>query len=520
MRAIVTASDTTNYTQNSFDVVWYGRYENGKRMVHQFTAPFKPYYYLESAVGTYKSIDDKKLAKVEKNFPNEVKAERESLKRNGIQTYEADIPYTERVLYDLGIKKAVDLDTMQPCPDTGINMRVGVFDIETDDRYGFARPQDAKQEVLAIGYKDSYTGNTLLFTTIPPEKIIASELIKAVNSYKVRFLSLKTEKHMLGAFFGLLESEHAPDLLEGWNSDRYDIPYLTNRAKLLGIQAPFKQVGTLDLMAGYKRKHENKTISASLDYVSEQLLGEHKVEHEMGFYEMYSKHPLLFLKYLYRDVDLTYKIDQQQKITKFFYGLSRKAGTLEIGKWNADYIIDSRIFHAVRGKLVAKTKTKTQKDKTDGSHVFPAQRGLLERPIVVLDFKTEYPAIISSLNLSWDTVKRPEEPDDPTDIRVNGHRFTTKFRGILPQIIDELIADRDAIKAQMKKAAKEEYEVLDDDQRVTKELTNAFYGDLGNEYSRWYDYRIQPTITFVGREHVLFVADKIRNLVPEVLPIA
>lgn len=513
MRAIITATDTTNYVNGTFDVVWYGRYENGKRMAYTFQRPFKPYYYIESPDGTYRSIDDKPLIKVEKNYPNEVKSDRESLKRHGIMTYEADVPYTQRVMIDLGIKKGVDIDTMQPCSHEGINPRIGIYDIETDDRGGYARPgKNTNKEILAIGYFDSYTDKVLLFATIPPEKVIASDLVKAIGSYKVKFLSFDTEKHMIEGFYWLLQSEHAPDILEGWNIDRYDTPYIIERSKKLGIPLPFAQLSTLDLMAGYKRKHENKTISASLDYVANLLLCERKVVHKMGFYEMYSKDPILFLKYLHRDVVLPHKIDLHQKITSFFYGISARAGTPDIGKWNADYVIDSVLFHAVRGKLVAKTKTHTSKEKTDGSHVFPAQRGYFQIPISVLDFKTEYPAIISTLNLSWDTVKRPEEPDDPTDIRVNGQRFTTKFRGILPNIIDGLISDRDAIKAQMKNTDKLLYEVLDNDQRVTKELTNAFYGDLGNEFSRWYDHRIQPTITYVGREHVRFVAQKIEEL--------
>ncbi len=509
MRAIITASD---YTENPFRVRWFGRLENGERLNYEFPAPIKPYYYLEDSKGTYKSINRKPLVKIAKDLPYQVKNDRLNYEKNGVQTYEADILFAERVLYDLHIKKAVDLDTLKPIDHNGINLRIASFDIETDDRHGFARPEEAKEEVTGISYYDYLTNNVLLFSTIPESKVQTSKLIDAIGDFNFRFLSFESEKEMIHAFFYLLSGKNAPDILGGWEIQGYDIPYLENRGRKFGLYAPFRQVGQLDFRLAYKRKHENNVISSSLDYVANLLLGVGKVKHKMGFYEMYEKDPILFLKYSYRDAILPALIDKNQGLTKFFYSLSCNAGTLQIGKYNADYIIDARLFHKISGKYIAPSKPKPieKTKKGGGSLVFSAKSGMYKKYIIVLDFKGEYPAVISTLNLSHDTIRSEDDSFDPTDIIVDGYRFSTHIRGFIPETIDELMDERDKIKAEMRNVDPVMRDVLDNDQRTVKEITNAFYGDTKNSYSRWFDPRIQHCITFVARKHILWVADKVQ----------
>jgi DNA polymerase, archaea type len=107
-------------------------------------------------------------------------------------------------------------------------------------------------------------------------------------------------------------------------------------------------------------------------------------------------------------------------------------------------------------------KRKGEEGELKGGHVEDINEIKEYRNVVIFDFRGQYPSIISRYNICFTTACCDCCKDDPkakvntglSDVDDNGWWFCRKKRGILPQIIDELVALRDDYKSKMKSAKK------------------------------------------------------------------
>lgn len=543
MRAIITNS---YYTTNPLTIHWIGRKENGERLFMSFPSPIKPYFFAETDTG---------IQRIEVENPMDVRKEREKYRK----VWEADIPFTDRVLVDMGFKKAMDIDTLEPAEYEGINLRRFSIDIETDDTVplDINNPQG---EILQIGVRDYYKNLTIIMTTIQKfdlnkflelkfaedQKVRDSlisrgldKLASLIGNIDVKILTFTSEQSMLKFYYDFLHSKSYGDINVGWNIGKkltdheisgnvgFDIPYIQRRSEKYGLKIDWdKIVINFDLMDAYINLEENELESFSLEYISQRELGIGKIKHSMGYKEMYLKEPEKFMVYHYRDMLLVQLIDLKRGIFDFYLSESEKVGSLDIGRWNANYLIDTLLLHELHNTedhlpttTIGNTKTRIQ-----GGKVFIAVIGRFEI-VVVLDFSSEYPSIMETFNLSHDTITTLEEGD--VKIPELGYGFTLKKRGFIPRIIGKLKSYRKEIKKEMGKydVNTDDYKRLNNEQRVVKELTNAFYGvegnasDMGNgkyRYSRLYEPNVQQAITYLTRQHIQFVVNKIGSLDKEI----
>ena len=487
MKGIITSS---YYSLNPFMVHWIGRWENGKRMKYSFYAPFKPYFYYR---------EGNRLIKKEVDIPPQVKDERE----NYDQTYESDIIYPERVLTDLGVRKSVEIfdpsskqieGNYRPLEYRSVKqpLRRLYIDIETDERKAMDL-DDPQGEVLSIAMRDSYMNLTTIYTTIPKGKINTlklmqllrnenakireslirrglTKLTKYVGNMDLKVVSVKNEEEMLKTYNDYLRSDNAPDVQAGYNINGFDLQYLNSRAfkryRLnLGYRfhrgtygdwwADHREVSNLDLYFAYMRLQENDMKSFSLESVSQKELGIGKIQHEMGYHEMYEKDPELFLVYNYRDTLLCHLIDMKIGIIDTFAMLSEKAGTLDLGKWAATYLVDSAILRRTKDMDFKLPKAEAhQKIEVEGGKVMIPSFGVFHN-VVVFDFKHLYPNIMVQFNISPDTLLLDDQITE-NDIYIGvfgGHRVGYKkdVKGVIPATIVELVEERYRIKAEMKK---------------------------------------------------------------------
>ena len=558
MRAIITNS---YYQKEPFLVHWIGRWENGEKMHYVFKPPFKPYFYHED--------EYKNMVKEEVDLPSEVPAEREKY----TQTWEADIVFPERVLIDMNIWKGVDIidstktnteNNCYPSDYKGITLRKTYIDIETDDRV----PIDLelpKGAVLSIALRDSYTNITLIYTTIPKEKIntiklieelrISNEeirqsliarglhnLVKYVGNLDIKVVSFKTEKEMLEAYRDYLYSDNYGDINIGYNINGFDIPYLQQRAiepmfdsyvngrrKKINLgykinkfgreySATHSRIINFDMYQAYVRLQENDMETASLESVALKELGIGKVKHTEGYYEMYDKFPEKFLIYNYRDSLLVHLIDLKLGVFDFFLMLSNKAGTLNIGKWNSTYLIDTLLFRVTHGTPF-KIPTHTTKTKVEvpGGKVIPASNGIFKN-VIVFDYKHLYPRIIRQFNMSYETILFDDQigENDVFIAEIQGRKvgFSGSKEGIMPKTIFQLEKERYEIKNRMKSypSNSDMYSILNNEQRSVKELDNSFYGMTGSVYARLFDPYIQASITYIGRLAIAYVKEIISDI--------
>jgi DNA polymerase I len=545
MKAIITNS---YYTLNPFMVHWIGRWENGKRMKYSFYAPFRPYFYY---------LDGNRLIKKEVDIPSDVKEEREKYQ----QTYESDIVYPERVLIDLGIRKGVEIfdpsstqikGNYRPLEYRSVKqpLRKLYIDIETDERKTM-NLNDPEGEVLSIAMRDSYRNLTTIYTTIPKEKINTlklmqllrnenaeireslvrrglTKLTKYVGNMDLKVVSVKNEEEMLKIYRDYLYSDDAPDIQSGYNINGFDLQYLNSRAeKRYRIKMAYRfhrgtygdwwashnQIVNLDLYYAYMRLQENDMKSFSLESVSQKELGIGKIQHSMGYHEMYEKNPELFLIYNYRDTLLCHLLDMKIGIVDTFATLSEKAGTLDLGKWAATYLVDSAILRRTKDMDFKLPKAEAhQKIEVEGGKVMIPSSGVFHN-VVVFDFKHLYPNIMVQFNISPDTLLLDDQITG-YDIYIGvfaGHRvgYRKDVKGVIPATIVELVEERYRIKAEMKKYPEDtdEYVILNNDQRAVKEVDNSFYGVTGNEHARLFNPYDQASITYVARQNLKFVAE-------------
>lgn len=539
MRAIITNS---YYTTNPLTIHWVGRKENGERLFMNFPSPIKPYFFAQTENG---------IQKIEVENPMDVRKEREKYTK----TWEADIPFVDRVLVDMGFKKSMDIDTLKPAESKGINLRRFSIDIETDDTVplDINNPQG---EILEIGIRDYYKNFTILLTTIQKfdlnkflelkfnedekmrEKLISRGMEKFasnIGNIDVKIVPFSSEEEMLRFYYKFLHSKNYGDINIGWNIGKklldheisgnigFDIPYIQRRSEKYNINIDWdKIIINFDLMDAYIHLEENDLESFSLEYISQRELGIGKIKHDMGYKEMYMKEPEKFMVYHYRDMLLVQLIDLKKGIFDFYLSQSEKVGSLDIGRWNANYLIDTFLLNELHNteNHLPTSSIGTNKTKIQGGKVFIAVIGRFEI-VAVLDFSSEYPSIMETFNLSHDTIISLEEGD--VKLPELGYGFTLKKKGFIPRTISKLKSYRKEIKKEMKKyeVNTEDYSRLDNEQRVIKALTNAFYGVMGNasdmgdgkyRYSRLYEPNVQQAITYLTREHIQFVVNKINSL--------
>jgi len=147
-----------------------------------------------------------------------------------------------------------------------------------------------------------------------------------------------------------------------------------------------------------------------------------------------------------------------------------------------------------------------------GAIVLRPEPGLHEN-IAVLDFKSMYPNIMMTYNLSPDTYVSPKEPIPSCGVYEAPevkHRFRKEPSGFYREVLSYLIKVRNEIRSKMKTVPPEsaEYRVLDARQKAVKVITNASYGYAGWIGARWYIKPVAEAATAWGR-HAILTAIKI-----------
>jgi DNA polymerase I len=142
-----------------------------------------------------------------------------------------------------------------------------------------------------------------------------------------------------------------------------------------------------------------------------------------------------------------------------------------------------------------------------GGLVLSPKSGLHEN-IAVLDFKSMYPNIMITYNISPDTYVAPDEPEPPNGVYEAPevkHKFRKAPPGFYKEALTYLINVRGAIRQKMKTLNPKtvEYRVLDARQKAVKIITNAAYGYAGWIGAKWYIKPVAEAASAWGRHTIL-----------------
>jgi len=156
-----------------------------------------------------------------------------------------------------------------------------------------------------------------------------------------------------------------------------------------------------------------------------------------------------------------------------------------------------------------------------GAVVLEPKPGVHEN-VAVLDFKSMYPNIMITENLSPDTYVSPSEPEPSCGVNVAPevkHRFRKEPAGFYKEVLSSLIAVRDELRLKMRKLDPKsaEYRVLDARQKAVKVITNASYGYTGWIGARWYVKPVAEAATAWGRHSILYTIESAKRIGLEVI---
>ena len=387
----------------------------------------------------YRSLSGEQLVQLECVVPQDVKTLRDTFHDEwGIETFEADLYFTDRFLISEGIhrgisvpkgKSKISVDEIEPLEEDQvpeIDPRVITVDIEVTVDDEFPDPMDANRRITAITAHDNYCDDYVVW-------VLAHESWSAEDRAEVH--GIADEKDVQLALFdnetALLSQfieyciDRRPDLVSGWNSTGFDWPYILNRAKKLSIYeveqlSPMGDVGVwdgfggqptpqikgvipFDLLEAYRKTQIHELRSYALDSVAEYELGEGK--EDIGDIDAaWEDDPHLFVTYNIRDVEAVVEIERSQNILDLFDNLRRVTGA-QYDDCNANInLIDILFLRRANDAATAlPTSTEPNEDWYHGAIVLDPKAGLTENAVYP-DLASLYPYSAITFNLSPETL--------------------------------------------------------------------------------------------------------------------
>ena len=400
--------------------------------------------------------------------------------------------------------------------------RVLAFDIETYSLSG-KNIEPLKNPILMI----SFYGAKF-------KKVITWKKFKTKLDY-VEFV--KSEVELIEKFKEII-NEYKPDVLTGYFSDGFDLPYIQTRADKykikLDIGLDFSELSvttrrnTACNIAGINHldifKFIRKIIGPSMDTsamnlnsVAAELIGEKKIDVDLdNLSAVWDKKPDelgIYCEYNLHDSYLTFKL--AEKMMPNIIELVKIVGLTipELARMGFSQLVESYILKQAYGaneiapELPHQKELKNRQMQTyQGGFVYEPKPGLY-KDIVVFDYRSLYPTIISSHNIDPGTLNC-ECCEGKELVPVEGRKkywFCTKKKGFLPSLISDLITRRMRIKEMMRKKSSP---LMEARSTSLKLLGNAFYGYLGFPMARWYSIESARSTAAYGRFYIHKVIDE------------
>lgn len=458
------------------DILHVAERINGRRVLRQLDPVYE--YYVESPTGTFKTIHGTMAE--QKTFTNSRDLKKSVEMDAGRRIYESDCNVTFKTLAREYMGKG--------SPD----LHMAFFDIETDfhKKLGYAPPSNPFNRVTAISIYQSWTDKDYVLTLAPEEmdtveaQDIVNRLNAETNNPNSTVVLYTEETEMFNDFFDLIEDA---DVLSGWNSEFYDIPYMVNRTvkifnaattarwclwnkKPVAREADMfgKTITTYDLigrvhldyLALYKKHAGQVEQSYKLDFIGEKVTGENKVAYEGSLDKLYREDYSTFLRYSKQDSILLKKINDKLDFINLHNRLAHKECVLISTTMGSVALIDTAIINLAhkRGEVVFDKKPQEDgldyddrydylmEDEDDGSDNEPvsakAAGAWVQDPVLGLvdylgctDFNSLYPTVLRALGMSTECILgqiRQDYTEAHLAARVDEQRIKSKSKKFEP----------------------------------------------------------------------------------------
>ena len=308
------------------------------------------------------------------------------------------------------------------------------FDIECEmlDDMSEEGLKKANKKITSIAWYDKQADEWGI--VVLDEKNHFGSNIKTKTNKKI--IPCRDEGELLAKFLEIFR-DIDPDIIVGWNSDYFDIPYLYYRmCNVLGQdfarhlspigyvrETPwFKDqyiqicgVESLDYMRLHKKFSWADEPSMRLDAIGEKYAGMNKIEYDGNLDKLFEEDIATFIKYNFRDVEILKVLDENLDYLALTKNLAHK------GKHNYSEVYantktqDGAISAYLLSQNIippAKERNPISKKNYAGGYLFCPKAGKMDY-LFDLDLTSLYPSIIMTINIGKETyVGRIIDADD------------------------------------------------------------------------------------------------------------
>jgi len=445
-------------------------------------------------------------------------------------------------------------------------INVSTIDIEVYSDEGFPHPEQAAHPVTAI----------CLHNNVDNRYYVWAFGEYTVHDDDVKFFKHDTELEMLLDFLRFWNvPEHTPDVITGWNSKIFDMPYLINRmVNLMGgdtfkrfspwlsvqprsIKMMMKEVQVyeiggieqldyLDLFKKFGLSYGQQE-SYRLDHIAHVVLGENKLSYEEQgtLQNLYKNDHQKYIDYNIQDVRLVQRLEEKMGLITLAMTMAYRGGVNYSQTFGTTAIWDAIIHRQLQERnIVVPPRKESIKVKYPGAYVKDPQIGM-HNWVASFDLASLYPNLIIQYNMSPETlhdvlpgvnvdtflnnrVIPPELYREDLTLSASGLRFTNSKQGVIPAIVEQYFNERKEIKGRMIKC-KQDYEEapskrleneinsLENQQMSLKILMNSLYGAMGNAYFRYFDSRVAEAITTSGQLSIRYAEKAINKEMNKIL---
>ena len=387
---------------------------DGNRVYREYPVNYTMYY--SDPKGKYRTIYNTPVTKFSTHNGKEFQKE---IRMNSNRTlWESDFNPIFRCLADNYLN--VEPPRLHTC----------FFDIETDfhQEKGFAPPSDPFNAITAITVYLDWLDKLITFA-IPPKSYSWETASEICNRFDNCYLFEK-ETDMLKAFLDIIEDA---DILSGWNSEGFDIPYTVLRVNkilskddtrrfCLWDQFPkkrmFERYGAenvtfdlvgrvhMDYMQLYRKYTYEERHSYSLDAIGEYELDEHKLAYEGTLDQLYNLDFQKFIAYNRQDTALLANLDKKLKFLDLANAIAHENTVLLPTTMGTVAATDQAIVNEAhaRNMIAPNRKSReTEAVQAAGAYVAHPKKGI-HKWIGSIDINSLYPSTIRALNMSPETI--------------------------------------------------------------------------------------------------------------------
>ena len=438
---------------------------------------------------------------------------------------------------------------------------VCTIDIEVASDEGFPEPDKADHPVISISLKSPKGPYRVwgLYDYEPREDTIYEKCDSEAS------LLMKFVDHW---------SRNQPDIVTGWNTRFFDIPYLVNRiGKTIGAdmakklspwglvregnttingkkQQEYKlegieQLDYLEIFRKFTYNTLGQQESYRLDHIGHVVLGEGKLSYEEhgSLYTLYKSDFQKFIDYNIKDVELVEKLDEKLDLISLVLTMAYRGGVNYNDTLGTTNIWDTIIYRILNERKIC-PPPKVEKPKTSypGGYVKEPQVGSHDW-VTSFDLNSLYPNIIVQYNMSPETVLDGFYNDVSVDgyldgsvnvensgfsVAPTGIKFSHEKEGVIPSVIRQYYDERKIIKKERLRLQQEQQSgntkeldnkitALNNQQMAIKILMNSLYGALGNRWFRYFDQRVAESITLAGQLAIKWAERAVNNEMQKLL---